>query len=141
MPMVKIRTRVLPGSVSSRAALAMISIRLRAALLMFQIWLGYLPAVSRRRPRVELCATPLTVSVLVCSGNVVGMPALRWKLCGQEGRRQRQGRRRHGQSRYIGQRPAGALCAVRKAMNQRKRCNQSAGQPPGCVSAKCEQSA
>src|SRR4029453_8275805 len=81
MPMVKIRTRVLPASVSSRAALAMISIRFLAALLMFQIWLGYRPAVSRRRPRVELCGTPLTVSVLVCSGNVVGMPALRWKLC------------------------------------------------------------
>ena len=28
-----------------------------------------------------LCAAPFTVSVLVCSGNDVGMPELRWFAC------------------------------------------------------------
>jgi len=30
------------------------------------------------RPRAVDCGTPFTVSALVCSGNAVGMPMLRW---------------------------------------------------------------
>src|SRR4051794_40261121 len=61
----------------------MISTRLRAALLMLWTSAGYLPvpALKLCRPRVDDCGRPSTVSDEVCSGNVVGMPALTWYLC------------------------------------------------------------
>src|SRR5436190_14418599 len=59
----------------------MISTRFLAALLMFQTWLGYFPAVRSRNPRATFCGEPSTVSALVCNGNAVGMPALRWCVC------------------------------------------------------------
>src|SRR5258706_6269416 len=63
----------------------MISRRFLAALLMLKTSAGYRPVVVfwSLSPRLVDCATPLTVSDDVCSGNEVGMPALRrcaWKL-------------------------------------------------------------
>ena len=37
--------------------------------------------IEFRSPRRSFCGRPSTLSVLVCSGNVVGMPELRWKKC------------------------------------------------------------
>src|SRR6185295_18599623 len=72
-----------PGaSSSSRAALEMISTRFLAALLMLNIWAGYpLPGTQSRKPRVDFCETPLTVSRVVSNGKVVSMPGLRLIKC------------------------------------------------------------
>src|SRR3954464_12845321 len=73
--------RILWSPSSLRAALAMISTRFLAALLMFQTCDGYFPAVRSRRPRAVACGTPSTLSALVCSGKEVGIPELRWCVC------------------------------------------------------------
>src|SRR5437762_11347028 len=71
----------------------MISTRLRAALLMFQMSAGYRPMPVRPaaapgttmsrlcNPRLVFCGNPFTVNVDDCSGNDVGMPPLTALMC------------------------------------------------------------